>query len=474
MGLAEAVLRLQDRLDVPVFLRPVAGVRDLSAAIEKDPAHLVVTDGRLGQQGPRGDRGVERRVGELEAVRRAHPGLPVRVVSGHPGPAFPRRLRRAGAGSLPLSGEPPDPAALGLAIAELVWPGFPTTLVRAFPPGLRPDHHLLLARGVLDPDVGCTVLALAKACEYSGRTLRRDIQQAGLDEAELCLALRVFGAFHRSETRGESLARARRRFGFRTAGAFRDACVLVAGEDHEAVDEQGGSACVALELTVRWSGRPAASGGLPGRPGSSEGPAPVIGPHDPAPDPELTHLLEDRRKAAMQAGRKRGAPEDIVEDAGGHLTLKAVERAGRDRTPLKELLVKGPFTHSYAWTAGWNYAADQLARKDRQHLSPPEGERSTTTDDEWLSLSDPEARRDLVTETPPPDAAVPFVEPIKRLEAVVEALPEPRRTVVWLRRFGALPQKEVARVLDTTANAVKLQARRAWRAVKVRLGNPEL
>ena len=106
--------------------------------------------------------------------------------------------------------------------------------------------------------------------------------------------------------------------------------------------------------------------------------------------------------------------------------------------------------------APWVFTVAARVRLDelRKRLRLPED-----ADEEALARADAQAFRD-----PPPDADL-----VDAVRAALEKLPESQRTVIHLHRYEGMTFPEIAKVLGTTAGAIKLRAFRGYETLRKEL-----
>ena len=106
--------------------------------------------------------------------------------------------------------------------------------------------------------------------------------------------------------------------------------------------------------------------------------------------------------------------------------------------------------------APWVFTVAARVRLDelRRRLRLPED-----ADEEALARADEQAPRD-----PPPDTGLQDA-----VRAALDKLPESQRTVIHLHRYEGMTFPEIARVLGTTAGAVKLRAFRGYQTLRKEL-----
>lgn len=109
-----------------------------------------------------------------------------------------------------------------------------------------------------------------------------------------------------------------------------------------------------------------------------------------------------------------------------------------------------------ARVAPWLFAVAARVRLDelRKRMRLPED-----ADEEALARADEQAPRD-----PPPDKDVQDA-----VRAALERLPESQRVVIHLHRYEGMTFPEIAKVLGTTAGAVKLRAFRGYETLRKEL-----
>ena len=106
--------------------------------------------------------------------------------------------------------------------------------------------------------------------------------------------------------------------------------------------------------------------------------------------------------------------------------------------------------------APWVFTVAARVRLDelRKRLRLPED-----ADEEALARADAQAYRD-----PPPDTDL-----VDAVRAALEKLPESQRTVIHLHRYEGMTFPEIAKVLGTTAGAIKLRAFRGYETLRKEL-----
>ena len=80
---------------------------------------------------------------------------------------------------------------------------------------------------------------------------------------------------------------------------------------------------------------------------------------------------------------------------------------------------------------------------------------------------------DVVDSGPSPERITADRNELRRVQALIEELPDRCRQIFKLRRIHGVPQREVARLLSVTENVVELQVMRGVRLILKRLAEDE-
>lgn len=126
-----------------------------------------------------------------------------------------------------------------------------------------------------------------------------------------------------------------------------------------------------------------------------------------------------------------------AEDIAQQVFLRIWKSAGRYRPSAK-------FT-TWLFTITRNLVFNELRRRRRHPADSLEAE--VTTDSTARSLRESETRQ--------PDRTCLDREMQEAIQHAIDALPEPQRLAVVLRRYEELPYEEIATVLKTSVSAVK-------------------
>ena len=140
----------------------------------------------------------------------------------------------------------------------------------------------------------------------------------------------------------------------------------------------------------------------------------------------------------LRSFRDEGLADDLLQ-----VTFMKVHRA---RSQYDQGLRVAP----WVFTVAARVRLDEL----RKRLRLPED-----ADEEALARADAQAFRD-----PPPDADL-----VDAVRAALEKLPESQRTVIHLHRYEGMTFPEIAKVLGTTAGAIKLRAFRGYETLRKEL-----
>ena len=162
-----------------------------------------------------------------------------------------------------------------------------------------------------------------------------------------------------------------------------------------------------------------------------------------AGDPRAFERLFARLGPRVHAFFLRSFRDAVVADDLLQVTFMKVHKARAQYDP--DLRVA-----PWVFTVAARVRVDELRRR----LRLPED-----ADEEALARADEQAPRD-----PPPDTDLQDA-----VRAALDALPESQRTVIHLHRYEGMTFPEIARVLGTTAGAVKLRAFRGYETLRKEL-----
>jgi DNA-directed RNA polymerase specialized sigma24 family protein len=432
--LCEGVLRFRKSLSEDAVLVPVNSPQDLPMS----GVDLVATDSfRARARVARITRdGARKWAPDLEAQHSSFPAIEVvpdssRYFSASRGAWSPNR-------SAVVLEESQGPALVALTLAPLLIPSFPSEFVRILPQQLTPDERLGLAYVVLEAAAAETsVTDLAPRCACGSTRLRQDLIRAGVGSvSEIRNATRVWHVLQRCEA-GACLSDAARDIGFASVPSFSTICSLLTGLLPEALMQQPAPSQFALSrFSKRWSAQRAALVSIKKKDGESE----VSG----IPADSISRFTEFRKRfwsVTLAGAKSRGATREQAEDAALHIFTK-LWAAGPERWT-------GSFNSAFFFQAGKNEAANLISKVDERHAV------LSSTPEKCFALTDI------------PEMGLGSFELVHRL---VSSLPEPRRATLRLCDLEGWTPQEVAELMGTTANAVKLRRHRAKMNLKTLVG----